>query len=193
MAEGIRNLLSVKYRVELATYSRQALDMVYSQGDLSLILLDRGLPDGDGILVLSTLKRRYPNIPVAIISANESLASIRLALQLGAAGYIPKTQPPEELCRAVDALLAGENWLPDDIHRQLGDEPNSSENHHGLTPRQYDVLRLLQAGFDNKAIADSFGISETTVKTHVSALFKALGARNRTMCVRTAHQLGLLD
>jgi len=51
----------------------------------------------------------------------------------------------------------------------------------------------LQAGFDNKAIADSFGISETTVKTHVSALFKALGARNRTMCVRTAHQLGLLD
>jgi len=56
MAEGIRNLLSVKYRVELATYSRQALDMVYSQGDLSLILLDRGLPDGDGILVLSTLR-----------------------------------------------------------------------------------------------------------------------------------------
>lgn len=193
MAEGIRNLLSVKYQIELATNSRQALELVYRHKNLSLILLDRTLPDADGIRVLSTLKRLYPNIPVAMISGDENIATIRMAMQLGAAGYIPKTRPPDEIRSAVDALLAGENWVPGDIRGQLGVEQSPGENTHGLTPRQYDVLQLLHAGFDNKMIADSLNISETTVKTHVSALFKALGARNRTMCVRTARQLGLLE
>ena len=192
LAEGIRKLLSAKYQVVQATDSRKALDQVYRNNKLSLILLDRILPDADGMLVLSAFKRRYPDIPVAMLSADENIATIRLALQLGAAGYIPKTQPPDELCRAVDALLAGENWVPNDIRPFLDIEQSPELKRHGLTPRQYDVLLLLHAGFDNKEIADSLGISETTVKTHVSALFKALGARNRTTCVRTALQLGLL-
>jgi DNA-binding NarL/FixJ family response regulator len=193
MAEGIRKLLSVKYRVVLATDSQKALEQVYRDQKLSLILLDRTLPDADGMLVLSALKRRYPDIPVAMLSADEHIATIRLALQLGAAGYIPKTQPPDVLCRAVDALLAGENWVPHEIRPLLDIEQSPEMKRHGLTPRQFDVLLLLHAGFDNKEIADSLGISETTVKTHVSALFKVLGARNRTMCVRTARQLGLLE
>lgn len=194
MAEGIRSLLSARYQVELAGGFRQAMKLVSQHAArLSLILLDRSLPDADGMLVLSTFRRRYPDIPVSMISADEKIETIRLAMKLGAAGYIPKTCPPDELCQAVDSLIAGESWLPDDVSRQLDIGINPSSNRHGLTPRQYDVLRLLQAGFDNKAIGDSLGISETTVKTHISALFKALGARNRTMCVRTARQLGLLE
>jgi len=193
MAEGIRKLLSVRYQVLLATDSRKALDQVYRHNKLSLVLLDRTLPDADGMLVLSTLKRRYPDIPVAMLSADENIATIRLALKLGAAGYIPKTQSPDELCRAVEALLTGEKWVPNEIRPFLDIEQSPEMKRHGLTPRQFDVLLLIHAGFDNKEIADSLGISETTVKTHVSALFKALGARNRTMCVRTARQLGLLE
>ncbi len=194
MAEGIRSLLSARYRVELAGGFRQAMTLVTQHANrVSLILLDRSLPDADGMLVLSTLRRRYPDITVAMISADEKIETIRLAMKLGAAGYIPKTCPPDELCQAVDCLISGEYWLPDDVRRQLDVNSNTSSNRHGLTPRQYDVLRLLQAGFDNKAIGDSLGILETTVKTHISALFKALGARNRTMCVRTARQLGLLE
>jgi DNA-binding NarL/FixJ family response regulator len=193
LAEGIRKLLSAKYQVVQATDSRKALDQVYRNNKLSLILLDRILPDADGMLVLSAFKRRYPDIPVAMLSADENIATIRLALQLGAVGYIPKTQPPDELCRAVDALVAGDRWVPDEIRPFLDIQQSPEITRHGLTPRQFDVLLLIHAGFDNKQIAGSLGISETTVKTHVSALFRALGARNRTMCVRTARQLGLIE
>lgn len=191
--EGIRQLCSVKYKILSAFDSHQALDTIYRHPELSLVLLDRTLPDIDGLQLLSILKRRYPEIPVTVMSADENIATIRLALELGAAGYIPKTIPPEQLSQAVDDLIDGEDWIPDEIHGLLDIEQHPKKNRHGMTSRQYTVLRLLEAGFDNKGIAESLGISESTVKTHVSALFRAMGARNRTACVRTARQLCLLE
>jgi DNA-binding NarL/FixJ family response regulator len=193
-AEGIRLQLSANNKnIITASNSQHALKQASQHEALSLILLGSMEPDVNETHLISTIKKRFPDIPLAVISEDDSITSIQLAMQLGASGYILKSQPPEKLRMAVETLLTGKNWLPDNIQYDLDATKNRIAADHRLTPRQYSVLLLIQAGLCNKLIAESLNISETTVKTHVSALFKAFGAKNRTMCVRTARMNGLLE
>lgn len=151
---------------------------------IALILLDLGLPDCDGLEFLRQLRSDRPEVGVVVLSGSGLPAQMREAMALGALGFIPKTQPRAILVGALQLVLAGGLYIPPDallapatsplpLHRQTPDEA-------GLTARQTDILALLVAGASNKEICRRLDIAEPTVKNHVTAILRILGADNRT-------------
>jgi len=160
--------------------------------ETDLILLDLNMPGVRGLSGLLYLRAAFSAVPVVIISANEEPRVMRLTLDLGAVGYIPKSATPGEIRAALSALLAGEMWLPAVLER-----PRSADAADatlaaalsGLTPQQVRVLMMLSDGLLNKQIAHLLEVTEATVKAHVSAILQKLGVDNRTQAVIVARRL----
>jgi len=168
--------------------------------NLDLILLDLCLPGLDGLSCLTSFRKQYPQVPVVILSAYDDPQTINRAMKCGAAGFVPKAYSSERLMMAVRQVLAGEIFVPE----LFGGEPASAsplfplggENEpadFGLTARQAEVLGLMARGKSNRDIAGVLGLSEGTVKIHLTAIFKALGVASRTqaMVVITQHGIRL--
>jgi len=183
-------------RLLLATISRQAtileastldeaLALAGQHPDLALCLLDLALKRENGLAALQHLKEVAPDIAVVIVSAAEENATIRDCLDAGAMSFIPKSATPEQLTEALRQVLEGRVYLPMQIYDSA---PAAQPN---LTPRQLDVLGCLSRGLPTKSIARELGLSEHTVKDHLTSIYQALGARNRTDAVIRASQLGL--
>ncbi len=170
-----------------------ALDLAATHTDLDLILLDLNMPGMAGLKGLLELRNQSPTIPVAIISAETNKQIILQTIAYGAVGFIAKSAPREKMREAFEQILEGHVYLPADIIRAEGgqdsshrrqDEPNfSPEMLHTLTRRQLLVLESMAQGAANKQIAYNLNISETTVKSHVSAILKKLGVHNRIQAV----------
>lgn len=173
----------------------EALALVAAHPDLDLVLLDLAMPGMDGIAGLRALRARSPSMPVVILSASEEPADIRLALDRGAMGFIPKSSSSEVMLSALRLVLAGGVYLPPAFldRSRAGKGPvvsaTPSLENLGLTARQTDVLRLLGQGKSNKEIARALELAEGTVKLHVSAVLRALDAVNRTQAVVAAARL----
>ena len=168
---------------------REALE---AAPETDLVLLDLNMPGMQGFSGLAFLRAQFAAVPVAIISANEEPRSIRLALELGAVGYIAKSATPAEIRSALSALLAGESWTPAAIDLRRHAEDSDGQLASGLarlTPQQVRVLMMLSEGLANKQIAHALDVSEATVKAHVSAVLQKLGADNRTQAVILARRL----
>jgi DNA-binding NarL/FixJ family response regulator len=153
---------------------------------MDLILLDLNMPGVAGFSGLVTLRSLYPDTPVAVVSANESPSAIRRCLSLGASGYIPKSVSVDKIRTAIAAILRGEIWAPQDIDGGTEDDPEIAALANRiatLTPQQMRVLTLLGEGLLNKQIAYNLGVSEATVKAHVSAVLQKLGVESRTQAV----------
>lgn len=153
---------------------------------VDLILLDLTMPGSRGLAGLVMLRGLFPQVAVAIVSANEDIELMERALTYGAAAYIPKSVNNVQLAEALRCILGCGTWLPPQARR------NSSANveHQALikrlrqlSPQQFKVLHLLAEGQLNKQIADQLGITEPTVKTHVTAILRKLDVRNRTQAV----------
>jgi len=160
-----------------------------------LILLDLNMPGAHGIEGLDTIKDAFPACPVVVVSGEEEADVIRSAVTRGAAGFVPKTARPEVMLGALQLILAGGVYLPPQVLGPARDLPGS---HHEpksllgtLTERQLEVLRKALKGAPNKVIARELDISEGTVKSHLSAAFRALDVRNRTEALYSAAKLGL--
>ena len=157
---------------------------------VDLILLDLSLPGVNGLLALLLLRRQYPAVPVAIVSAVDDVPVIRRALACGASGYITKKQPLNVVREAVGAIMDGEIWTPENV--PSGDLASDTDIHHGFTelsPSEVRVLSLLCEGHVNAKMAETLNIGEATVKAHVSAVLQKLGVSNRTHAVIMANQL----
>lgn len=153
---------------------------------MDLILLDLNMPGVAGFSGLVTLRSLYPDTPVVVVSANESPSAIRRCLSLGASGYIPKSVSVDKIRTAIAAILRGEIWSPQDIDCEAEDDPEIAALANRiatLTPQQMRVLTLLGEGLLNKQIAYNLGVSEATVKAHVSAVLQKLGVESRTQAV----------
>ena len=151
-----------------------------------LALLDLRLPDAEGFSGLIELRDRAGGAPVAMVSGDESPANVHMALRLGAAGFIPKSTTLEVMVEAIGDLVAGMSWAPD------VDDPAAdglAERIASLTMAQQRVLMGLQKGLLNKQIAFDSGISEATVKAHMTAIFRKLGVQSRTQAVLVARQM----
>lgn len=161
--------------------------------DTDLVLLDLKMPGVRGFSGLLYIRAAFSAVPVAIISANEEPRIMRLALELGALGYIPKSATPIEIRTALSALLAGETWLPApaaDFRRAAGDaDADLVAGLARLTPQQVRVLMMLSEGLLNKQIAHRLEVTEATIKAHVSAILQKLNVDNRTQAVIVARQL----
>lgn len=160
---------------------------------VDLILLDLHMPGVSGFAGLVYLCKRYPSVPVVIISANEDPLVIQRALDHGAAGFIPKSSNIKIITGAINDILMGEIWAPATTQSNLPgsnvSELAMAERMAQLTPQQFKVLMAVSQGLLNKQIAYDMGISEATVKAHVTAIMNKLGVSNRTQAVLAASKL----
>jgi DNA-binding NarL/FixJ family response regulator len=171
--------------------------LVEGNPDVDLVLLDLHMPGVSGFASLVYLCKRYPSIPVVIISANEDPVVIRRALDHGAAGFIPKSSSIDTITKAISSIMMGEIWSPDSVQSDLPggnvSELELAERMTQLTPQQFKVLMMMSQGLLNKQIAYDLGVSEATVKAHVTAIMGKLGVSNRTQAVLAAHRLAVTD
>ncbi|HEY3698913.1 MAG TPA: response regulator transcription factor [Spongiibacteraceae bacterium] len=159
-----------------------------------LILLDMKLPGISGIDAIRAVRAWLPTSRVVVLSGEVSLEIVNGAIEAGAMGYIPKTASPEVLLGALRLILANGVYLPVEIMRAAEASAASAINEHThvtLTARQLSVLQMVIQGAANKTIARTLNIGEATVKTHVGAVLRILGARNRTEAVYVAAKNGI--
>jgi len=159
--------------------------------DCDLVLLDLNMPGARGFSGLLLLRAQYPEVPVLIVSATEDPATILTAIELGAAGYLPKSKGPAEIRRAIDTVLKGEVAMPEGIGAPEGDKEKTAflRRLSTLTPQQVRVLMMLSDGLMNKQIAYELSISEATVKAHVSSILQKLDVDSRTQAVIAASRI----
>ena len=160
-------------------------------GEVDLILLDLAMPGVQGFSGLLYLRTQHPEVPVVIVSGNRDPGVIRRALEFGASGFIPKTLPLEMIRNAIGNVLAGGIWYPADVDTASADAESRQlvSRLASLTPQQLRVLMMLSEGLLNKQIAYSLGVSEATVKAHVSAILQKLGVDSRTQAVIVASKI----
>jgi DNA-binding NarL/FixJ family response regulator len=172
--------------------------------DTDLMLLDLTLPGASGTSLLESLVGRAPDLKILVLSGVQDQRSVMRVLQLGAAGFVPKSMASETLVSAIRFVLSGGVYIPadllDDMTRGAGmlglpergrdmlGQPTS--NRVQLTERQEQVLQLLARGAPIKIIFRELGLSEGTVKTHVTAIYRAFGASNRTEALLAARRQG---
>ena len=159
--------------------------------DVGLVLLDLKMPGMNDITTLVQLQDAYPTAPFAILSATEVKAVAQRFLDVGAAGYIPKSVNNEVLLSAIKLIISGGIYVPSIASGHIGTDPGESSLN--LTDRQHDVLVLMVEGLSNKGIARVLGLTESTIKTHSSAILKALGVNNRMKAIREAIRLGIVE
>lgn len=165
-----------------------------------VLLLDLEMPHMDGVDVLRRISVETENTRVLVFTAYDSDERILAAVQAGVQGYLLKGSPREQLFDAIRVVHGGGSLLQPAIASKLlkqvqsGSDQSAGARHAGgLTPREIDVLRQLAQGQANKQIAARLGITERTVKFHVSSIFRKLDASNRTEAVAIAAQRGLIE
>jgi len=202
--EGLVRLLGQieeEVRVFDSADFESALAMLDSEGEFDLLLLDLALPGIDGFAGLDILRKRYPAMPVAVVSAFDDTPTITRVMNLGASGFIPKAFSGEALLSAVGEVLAGNIFRPNGNGQQssrMDDATplppyrvNVQPEEVGLTSRQAQVLALMVRGLSNRDIAEQLDLSEGTVKIHVTAVFKALGVNSRTQALVAVARYGI--
>lgn len=162
--------------------------------DADLVLMDLNMPGAQGFNALVHMRSQHPQLPVVVVSAREEARVMRRALDHGAFGFIPKSADSNTIGRALTAVLDGEHWMPeaaqseppiDEAEREVGARLRE------LTPQQFRVLQMLGSGLLNKQIAWELNVSEATIKAHVTAILRKLGATNRTQAVLMAGKLAI--
>lgn len=167
-----------------------AYDIIRASDGFDLILLDVNLPVISGMEGLQDFRKLDPSAPIVFLSGSDDHKLIRKALELGVMGYIPKTLSSEIMIQALQLVLKGGKYVPDNILTRP-DELTRSEIR--LTARQREILQLISQGKANKEIARTLGIADNTVRVHISAIFQALKVNNRTEAAFAALQEGLVS
>lgn len=191
MREAVSGLLEKVEIAEAGSFDEVA-DLLERGGDVDLVLLDLRMPGARGFSGLMYLRAQYPGVPVMVVSANDDPAAIRRCMEFGASGFIPKTLGVEAMRVAISGVLNGGFWTPPDVDLRGGGDSETAElmsRMTTLTPQQVRVLMMLSEGLLNKQIAFQLGVSEATVKAHVSAILQKLGVESRTQAVIAASKI----
>jgi DNA-binding NarL/FixJ family response regulator len=193
IADALRTMLDAVGVLEAGSMA-EAIARMDDAADVDLVLLDLRMPGTSGVKGVRTLRRRRPDIPVAVISALDDSMVVRKCLDAGAIGYIPKSLPRERIAIAIQTILDGGSFAPDEgsmrVQEVAEDEDDETEldetmrcRFELLTNQQWKVLELMAQGLLNKQIAYEIDVQLTTVKAHVSSLLQKLGASRRTQAV----------
>lgn len=195
--QGLKNLLAVlapELVVDTSTRLAEALQLVQLTA-YDLLLLDWHLAEHQGAQSLEQLREAGCAARIVVLSGETASALIRRSVELGAAGFIPKTYSSQMLIAALQQVLAGRIFLPaqgpDDGAAAAPASIETDPRFASLTARQIEVYLNATRGLPNKLIARRLGIAESTVKTHLTAVFAALGVRNRTEAAYQASREGL--
>ncbi|MEM9254331.1 MAG: response regulator transcription factor [Pseudomonadota bacterium] len=198
--QGVKFLLSdldESLEFSEAGTCEQALDFLASSAT-DLILLDLNLPGSNALGALHEIRGKHPEAALVVLSGEDDPVLIRDAIEQGASGFVPKSSSSEVLLAALNLILAGGVYLPPAALQSASAATGTTSTEGdplpqppSLSARQTDVLLKAIQGKPNKVIAREMDIAEGTVKTHLSAAFRALGVHNRTEAVFAAARLGL--
>lgn len=169
----------------------EALLQAERNPDTDLLLLDLSMPGMDGVDSVQGLLNRFPDIPVVILSATESRPLVEALLEIGVAGFIPKSSSSQIMFSALRLVLSGGVYIPPQLLGSGFELPDGSLLSR-LTERQREVLRLLADGKTNKQICRELDLSEGTVKAHLNTVYRMLGVANRTEAALLARRLNLV-
>lgn len=165
-----------------------AVEHLRTHTRLDLVLLDLRMPDADGYSGIATIHAEAPDVPIIVVSAVRAAEAAGNAVRYGAAGYLAKTADLATIARTIADALAGTRM---DVPRGEDAVDAMAMQIAGLTPAQLKVLIAVLGGKLNKQIAFDLGVSEATVKAHMTAVFRKLGVHNRTQAVVAARALGM--
>lgn len=187
--EGIRLLLEtlLKMKVLEAASGPEALSVLGSES-VDVVLLDARMPEHDGIWTLNKIREAYPDLPVLMLSTYDTEEYVDQSLAAGAAGYLLKEASSQQLAEAIDTALNGRGVYlhPAVAQRVLARGRGEEKDGQGLSERELEVLALLAKGATNDEIAQALFLSEKTVKSHLSSIFRKLRVSNRTQAASKA-------
>ncbi len=199
--EGLRAMLDGVPEVEVvgeAESMGKAL-VVVAETEPDVVLLDLRLQGGSGLEVCRAIVERHPGVRVVFLTVYEDEQYVFEALRAGAAGYMLKKASPQDIVRILQAVQAGDVVVDPSLGGQIALRAAATRGgdfwpgaHLGLTRREGEVLTQLVKGLSNQDIAKALFITEDTVKTHVRAVLRKLGARDRAQAVSLALRSGLV-
>jgi DNA-binding NarL/FixJ family response regulator len=199
--EGLRRILVGEADFEVVGEAADGLEAIDVVSDLrpDVVLLDVNMPAAGGIEAIPVIKENSPKTKPLVLSVSMDEATIFRSLKAGAKGYLSKDAASRVLIKAIRAVHRGEVWverelmarfIDEEADGDFGDAPRTTSN-GALTPREREVLRCLARGWTNKEIADTLCISEKTVKSHLTRIFKKLKVPGRFRAMIHALTLGL--
>ncbi|MEE4288176.1 MAG: response regulator transcription factor [Erythrobacter sp.] len=191
LRDALRSYLEAEndFEVETVADLPAALDRIAAGEQFDLVLLDFSMPGMDGFAGLEAAVQAAGNCPVALMSGLAPGGVSERVMACGAAGYLPKTLPARSVVNAIRFMAAGETYMPMEILRPA---PAARDAQSALSTREREVLDGLCKGLSNKEIARDLDLREPTIKLHVKALCRKLGARNRTHAAMIAHERCLI-
>lgn len=191
--KAVINKLFPTSSVFSASTISDAFNILDRDADIDIILLDVRMPNGGAPVVLKKLQEKNYAIPVLIISASENSADVKMALNYGALGYLPKSSTSEALKEAIETVLEGNRYLPTSWNMSVTSHKNiishEGEEQISIPPRLYEILQLVEKGLTSPEISDLLKLSEHTVKSYIRELFSRFDVHNRTELIQTARQL----
>lgn len=188
--EGLRTIISSQPDMVLVAQAANAEQALaeFRKHCPDITLMDLRLPGTNGTDTLITILGESPSARIIMLSMSEGDGEIQRAMRAGAAAYLLKSMPNEQILSVIRSVHAGKKHVPPEVAARLA-EHLGEEN---LTVRELEVLRLIRDGHRNKQIADELGIAETTVNFHIKNLVEKLGANDRTHAVTIAIRRGLI-
>ncbi|MDD3355014.1 response regulator transcription factor [Zoogloea sp.] len=181
-----------------ASNASDALAMLEENPDCDLLVVDLMLPEINGFSLLGAIARRFPDVPALVVSALDDRESVQRAMKAGASGFVSKASPSNTFIAAVRTILAGGVFTPETTSPDSGNRNRRTSQasqvfaeRFQLTVAQGRVLELVAQGKSNRDIAEFLGLSEGTVKVHVSAILRSLGVTSRAQALVMIARAGL--
>lgn len=207
--QGLEFVLRKEYsdtQLTLAKNYNEIIDILKKQKDFDLLITDLAMPGGNWLEALQKIHNLMPEMPIIIVSAVFDKEILQKTYNIGVAGYVSKSFPNNIIISAINLVLAGGMYIPPDLVKMnektnvghledlIRDYDNSQKNSNEklLTPRQTEVLQCIANGMSNKQIAYELGLSEGTVKIHITLLMRALNVTNRVSAVLAGEKAGLI-
>ena len=187
---GLGGLIETELDMEVVAEAADGAQAVeqYARHLPDVVLMDTRMPVKDGIEATHEIRQRFPHARILMLTAFDGDADIRRAFEAGAQGYVLKSSTGEKLIPALRAVAAGERWVPTEVAHRL----SSRNSYETLTARELQVLNQIARGLANKQIADHFGITQYTVKTHLKNILAKLRVSDRTEALSVSIQRGIV-
>lgn len=188
--DGLNMIIASQADMLLVAQASSAEQMLqeYCHHRPDVVVMDQRLPGASGTEATISLRNEFPSARVMMLTMYGGDIEIQRALRAGAAAYVLKTTPKNELLQIIRAVSAGRSHIPPDVARRVAEHLGQED----LTPRELEVLELIREGNKNKQIAGHLCISETTVNFHIKNIMDKLQARDRTHAVIMALRRGIL-
>jgi DNA-binding NarL/FixJ family response regulator len=189
--EGLTTIINSQPDLILVAQAANAVEALaeFRRHRPDVTLMDLRLPGANGTDTLIAIRGEFPQARIIMLTTSDSDGEIQRALRAGAAAYVLKSMPKNELLDVIRSVHSGKRHVPPEVAARLAEHLGEED----LTARELEVLRLIRDGYRNKQIADRLAIAETTVNFHIKNLVDKLGANDRTHAVIIAVRRGLLQ